>query len=211
MDWDFLQTDADHLKSQVGQLQEHNQHLDNQILEIRNSFSWRITRPVRFVSRLVKNNLKPVRTKLVSLCRNIYRRLPLPHETKLLLRSTVFRSATVLGLTSRKPVTQAPPQTPAPDPDNWVVDFSFADVERAQKSRSLFPVYNQLHFTLQCLRSIAQNKPNVSFEIIVADDLSTDKTQEIIPRRVGGALSPSYRKSRFLEELVTRAAETATR
>ncbi len=45
----------------------------------------------------------------------------------------------------------------------------------------IIPVYNQLDFTLGCLQSIADHKPDCSFEIIVADDCSTDDTGDVIP------------------------------
>ena len=45
----------------------------------------------------------------------------------------------------------------------------------------IIPVYNQLDFTLGCLQSIAEHKPDCSFEVIVADDCSTDDTGDVIP------------------------------
>jgi len=43
----------------------------------------------------------------------------------------------------------------------------------------IIPVYNQYDFTCECLKSIAYYKPKISFEIIIADDASTDKTKNI--------------------------------
>ena len=45
----------------------------------------------------------------------------------------------------------------------------------------IIPVYNQLDFTLGCLQSIAEHKPDCSFEVIVADDCSSDDTGDVIP------------------------------
>ena len=45
----------------------------------------------------------------------------------------------------------------------------------------IIPVYNQLDFTLGCLQSIVEHKSTCSFEIIVADDCSTDDTGDVIP------------------------------
>lgn len=44
----------------------------------------------------------------------------------------------------------------------------------------VIPVYNQWNFTYSCLKSILDNTSNVSYEIIVADDVSTDETINIM-------------------------------
>ncbi len=43
----------------------------------------------------------------------------------------------------------------------------------------VIPVYNQFSYTYKCLRSIKENSGDVSYEIILGDDCSTDNTQKI--------------------------------
>lgn len=43
----------------------------------------------------------------------------------------------------------------------------------------VIPVYNQWDYTYSCIKSIVANTTNVSYEIIVADDMSTDETINI--------------------------------
>lgn len=43
----------------------------------------------------------------------------------------------------------------------------------------VIPVYNQVHYTYACLLSILENTKNVSYEVIIADDVSTDATKEL--------------------------------
>ena len=43
----------------------------------------------------------------------------------------------------------------------------------------IVPVYNQVAHTLACAISLYESEPNSSFELIVADDCSTDETREI--------------------------------
>lgn len=43
----------------------------------------------------------------------------------------------------------------------------------------IIPVYNQIHYTYNCLKSIIQNTEGVSYEVIIGDDCSTDLTKEI--------------------------------
>lgn len=47
----------------------------------------------------------------------------------------------------------------------------------------IIPVYNGLHFTLGALESIARFPARTPFEVIVADNVSDDRTQEVLSRR----------------------------
>lgn len=45
----------------------------------------------------------------------------------------------------------------------------------------IIPVYNQLNYTLQCLKAIAVNlDPGIAVEIILVNDCSTDQTEEVL-------------------------------
>ena len=43
----------------------------------------------------------------------------------------------------------------------------------------MIPVYNQVHYTYACLLSILENTNDVPYEVIIADDVSTDATKEL--------------------------------
>lgn len=43
----------------------------------------------------------------------------------------------------------------------------------------VIPVYNQWNYTYNCLKSIKENTDDVSYEIIIADDVSSDETNNI--------------------------------
>jgi len=43
----------------------------------------------------------------------------------------------------------------------------------------VIPVYNQIHYTYLCLQSILEHTKDVSYEIIIADDVSTDATEHL--------------------------------
>ncbi len=45
----------------------------------------------------------------------------------------------------------------------------------------VIPVYNKILYTMNCLASIIENTPDISYEVIVVDDKSTDDT----PKRLG--------------------------
>ena len=43
----------------------------------------------------------------------------------------------------------------------------------------VIPCYNQIHYTYACLQSILEFTKDVTYEVIIADDVSTDATAEI--------------------------------
>lgn len=43
----------------------------------------------------------------------------------------------------------------------------------------IIPVYNQFHYTYNCIKSIINHTRGIKYEVILADDVSTDKTKEI--------------------------------
>lgn len=56
------------------------------------------------------------------------------------------------------------------------INFELTDRPRVS---IVIPAYNQFHYTYYCLKSIEQNTQNVNYEIIVADDCSTDLTSRL--------------------------------
>ena len=62
----------------------------------------------------------------------------------------------------------------------------------------VIPVYNQLDHTLHCLESIAENPPCEAFEVVVADDASTDRTAEVLGRITGLTVISNDHNLRFV-------------
>jgi len=56
------------------------------------------------------------------------------------------------------------------------INFPYAE---NPKVSIIIPVYNQIHYTYACLVSILENTGEFDYEIIIADDVSTDATKEI--------------------------------
>lgn len=64
--------------------------------------------------------------------------------------------------------------------------FSVSDVEKLQLPKHdkplvsiVLPVYNQFHYTYNCLKSIIKYTEGIAYEVILADDCSTDLTKDI--------------------------------
>ncbi|GGH64054.1 hypothetical protein GCM10008014_42050 [Paenibacillus silvae] len=71
------------------------------------------------------------------------------------------------------------PSLKASEPDiTEYVHLNFP-IARNPKVSIIIPVYNQWKYTYLCLASILENTPDVSYEIIIADDMSSDETKNI--------------------------------
>src|SRR5205085_2098302 len=44
----------------------------------------------------------------------------------------------------------------------------------------VIPVFNNLKFTLECLMSVMVHSYGIAYELIIADDDSTDRTEEVL-------------------------------
>lgn len=66
-----------------------------------------------------------------------------------------------------------------------IIKYPYRNIKpRFEKNNSpevsiIMPVYNQYKITFECLKSMTYYKPKVSFEVIIADDCSKDRTAEI--------------------------------
>ncbi|WEK40934.1 MAG: methyltransferase domain-containing protein [Candidatus Brevundimonas colombiensis] len=65
--------------------------------------------------------------------------------------------------------------------------LSAVTVQGRPTASIIIPVYNNLLYTLTCIVSILESAPAYSFEIIVADDRSSDATDWVIPS-IGGVV-----------------------
>ncbi|SKB97114.1 Glycosyltransferase, GT2 family [Soonwooa buanensis] len=78
--------------------------------------------------------------------------------------------------------------------------FSFEESSDPKVS-IIIPVYNQIHYTLNCLYSIFQNEDHIPKEIIVVNDCSTDDTAAIISKIKGVKLINNQENLGFLKSV----------
>ena len=62
----------------------------------------------------------------------------------------------------------------------------------------VIPVYNQFEYTYYCIKSIAENSGNISYEILIADDCSSDLTQQLDTIISGVKVIRNQKNLRFL-------------
>ena len=71
----------------------------------------------------------------------------------------------------------------------------------------VIPVYNQFAYTCVCLKSIVKNSADVAYEVIIADDCSTDLTRHIDQAIAGVRVARNRENLRFLRNCNNAARE----
>lgn len=83
----------------------------------------------------------------------------------------------------------------------------FLQVDKPRVS-IVIPVYNNYRMTVQCLQSIKEHTPSDSYEVIIADDASSDLTQSITERVHNVVVTRAEKNQGFLANC-NRAADLA--
>lgn len=174
---DFMAEQA--LASQIRQrlidLHAERMHFEQTRNAVLQSRSWRLTRPLRGVRRLVGAVLSRLRFRQQRLLSVLHRSL----------RSLKSRGLKGTLQRARQEFSPAQPtidlHIPVAEP---FAPFELPCPEQPMVS-VIIPAYNHLNHTLTCLRSIAAQPSMVSAEIIVVDDCSSDETEVTLPQ-IGG-------------------------
>ncbi len=214
--------------------QQRLTRLEQDLLAIKNSSSWRLTKPLRFSKKLITSIL--VKIKILS--RQSFRKLPISGSEKQKLKNFVFSYFGVFfkkteiyqtwfklhKLTFNNQLTKMPNKVfPACADGHWewsdytqlkeyiskikreahqdpavvaVNMISIAEksifqvaeqvVFKQEKNPTvsiIIPVFNNAKLTLECLLTILKHTDeHISYEVIVADDASTDETRELLQK-----------------------------
>jgi O-antigen biosynthesis protein len=207
-------------------LAERNAMLDQHLAIVLNSLSWRLTRPVRFLTRAFRK----------SISNQLWNPLRWPALLALLvhnLRTTGLRGT--LAAIHHLPLPVATlPASPGEDPENQpfqsdepdrempaVLDQDEIDepIEVLESPVSLvevecpvvsivIPVFNKVELTAACLVSIAETPSGVPFEVVVVDDCSTDKTAQWLATCAGITVIRNEINSGFIDSCNRGAAKT---
>lgn len=86
---------------------------------------------------------------------------------------------------------------PEEDDINKYAKLQFTEYENPKVS-IVIPVYNQFGYTYNCLKSILKHTEKVSYEIIIADDCSTDQVSELEKVVSGITVIHNEKNLRFL-------------
>ena len=182
----------DALGRQHDALDQQHQHLQSEYDSVVNSTSWKLTRPLRFVRRVV------TRRRL----RKLVNPLQWIRMTRVFLgywRYRGFRGA--LDALQYPQVEQARTEAFTDDqlarPQSVVEPVQLVPADKPEVS-IVIPVYNQLAYTAACLESIAAIPTNVEYEVMVVDDASSDDTQAWLSQCQGIRVLRNRRNKGFI-------------
>jgi GT2 family glycosyltransferase/SAM-dependent methyltransferase len=123
------------------------------------SRSWKLTRPLRAVGRLLRGDWRALRSVI--------------HERRTRTASQSARSMGVVSAAKLPIVALGQPTEPPASPQQSVVELAFPFYNEPHVT-IIIPTYGNLAITTACLRSIAVHPPQVPYEILVAEDASGD-------------------------------------
>ena len=171
------------------------------------STSWRITRPLRFVTRLAIN----------ARANRIWNPLEWPRLLGQFGHNV--RNRGLRGAIDRMHHLVPPGEVPTPAPvtvpsstqEQPATDPEPARLKPAESPRTsiIIPVYNKYEYTAACLHSIAEHTPEGEFEIIVVDDCSSDSTASYLSSCSGLQIIRNESNAGFIRSCNT-GAQAAT-
>lgn len=200
----FLQNQQHIADCAQAQLSSEVDRLNTQIETIGHSRVWRASVALRRSRAIVKFAFRHPSAATVAGLRKAYHRLPASALQRNRLKGWFYRScprifshtlsyqlwrAQIFGST---PVRQAFDE---PDAAGESFDLLCPD---APVVSVVIPVYGQLGYTYQCLRSLRSHRSRYSFEVIVVDDCSPDDTLALLETMQGLRLVRNEVNSGFI-------------
>lgn len=177
-----LQTHIDRLQARFDNFAHRLATLQRAYDMLIDSRSWRLTRPLRFLARILRADWSGVRASL-----RMARRLSEP--------SVAIAPPAPIAAASRVETTRP-----------LLVDDIVFPNYAAPKVSIVIPTYGKLQLTLACLRSIAGHFPKIPFEVLVIEDASGDVAIQQLARVRGLRLENNPENLGFLRSC-NRAAE----
>ncbi len=169
----YYQRDSTDLARQRDVALAQRDALSSQLDMVRRSLWWRMSSPMRGLARWLADRRAGAAYRL-----RTQRALVARGLASLRTRGV---AATWRKVRERRQVQAQAPQPALPTPT--AAGASALRLPRPAQPRAsiVVPVYNQLQFSLACLRALADCGDTTSFEVIVVDDGSSDATPRVLP------------------------------
>ena len=167
------------LERQLADTRAWNEQLVAERETMLNSRSWRLTRPLRFVNRLLANAHARRAWNPLRWPRLVGR---LAHFLRLygLRRTLTMLQLPEAPATAAPQTIAAPPPPPTDEQAQTLPEPVRLDPADRPTASIIVPVYNKVGYTAACLHSLAEHAGSTEFEVIVVDDCSSDNTQDYL-------------------------------
>ena len=203
-----LEQETNRLNSEILELHEayeknqkrveaEKQELISELTGVYNSRSWRLTKPLRLFTTWARHKRNALKFRLTQL-----KTFPARAIRSLKTRGIKGTVSVIKGKVSK-------PQNTQNNTPKMELTQNFKPIKIKTTTHPIvsiiIPVYNHYEHTYNCLKSIAELNDKTSFEIIVVDDCSTDKTQELIQDISGITYKRQTQNGGFIESCNTGA------
>ena len=204
-----LQSELITLKEHASRLGEELKGQRDQLTEIKQSTSWRITLPLREARSWMatpKQQAKRYAKWGLRLAKRIYQSLSLTDQTKAGHKNVLAKYFPKLLLVSGSHSTlsettllinKQAPKAAVANPAEFGKAIAIPHTHNPMVS-IIIPVYGEIDYTLRCLASIAANPAQVAFEVIVVDDCSPDNSADILSQVNGVRLIRNEQNQGFI-------------
>ena len=176
-DFDERSEWAAQLESELNETRRERDELRHERMLILRSWSWRMTKPLRFALR----QLRGLRTRLTFATGRLRSTV---HRTRGSLANRGFAGTLKRAMTELRRKGVAAPALIVPEPSEAFAPFALPTSDTPRVS-IVIPVYNKIAYTVACLRSLAEHAGATPFEVIVVDDGSSDATAKRLVQ-IGG-------------------------
>jgi len=188
-----LNQEIDHLRDVEQQLLAAEQTIE----AMKNSRSWRVTRPLRAFTTYARHKRNAARFRWTQL-------KSLPRRVNNSLRSRGLKETAKMAKNKlHKPTNKAPVV-----PQQVTENYQPLTIQTAKQPKVsvIIPVYNQFKHTYHCLKSLSHLTDQTPFEVIVVDDCSDDVTANAIQQIDGIHYQRQTENGGFIESCNTGAA-----
>lgn len=185
---------ADEIKHLENLVKSEKESYENFQRAIYSSISWRFSAPIRFLSNklraLVRNIIWTIRKIILVTGRAVFYCLPVRLDTKNIFVCSIYQTrlggifkgmphyeAYLKSLQPRSssfvPASRASKSIMIDEIDQVIDSIKFT-IDLRPELTIIIPTYGNLLLTLNCLRSISNNLPKCSYEVLVIEDASGD-------------------------------------
>lgn len=150
----------------------------------------------------LKKTLLTMLGKNVALARKLYAKIPFSHATRIKHRNFVLKlSPSLMFMNGNVHQNCISPINIIEHTGTIDTLANSIDIQTSNNPEVsiIIPIYGQIDYTLKCLKSIEENQPCNSIEIIVVDDCSPDNSFELLKKVVGIKLFQNETNQGFIK------------